>query len=46
MTWIEGRASSAWGFRAVPATEAISALFDLPVILVWIFWKRRQPVAA
>jgi hypothetical protein len=43
MTWIEGRAANAFGFRAVPATEAISALFDLPLILFWIFWRRRKP---
>ena len=45
MTWIEGRADKIWGFRAVPATEAISALFDLPLILIWIFWKRRKSAA-
>jgi hypothetical protein len=42
MTWIEGRAAHVYGFRAVPATEAISALFDLPLIVVWIFWRRRK----
>ncbi|HEY4045436.1 MAG TPA: MFS transporter [Acidobacteriaceae bacterium] len=42
MTWIEGRAAHAYGFRAVPATEAISALFDLPLIVLWVFWRRRK----
>jgi hypothetical protein len=46
MTWIEGRAASAWGFRAVPATEAISCLFDLPLILIWIFLRRRNDHSA
>jgi predicted MFS family arabinose efflux permease len=44
MTWIEGRADKIWGFRAVPATEAISALFDLPLILIWVFWRSRKSV--
>jgi predicted MFS family arabinose efflux permease len=43
MTWIEGRAARSCGFRAVPMVEAISALFDLPLILLWIFWRRRRP---
>jgi hypothetical protein len=46
MTWIEGRAAHAYGFRAVPAVEAISALFDLPLIVLWIVWRRRKQRAA
>ncbi len=46
MTWIEGRAARAFGFRAVPAVEAISSLFDLPLILLWLFWRRRNRRAA
>jgi MFS transporter, PAT family, beta-lactamase induction signal transducer AmpG len=42
MTWIEGRAAHAYGFRAVPMVEAVSALFDLPLIVLWIFWRRRK----
>ena len=41
MTWVEGRAARSYGFRAVPMVEAISCLFDLPLILVWVFWRRR-----
>jgi predicted MFS family arabinose efflux permease len=40
MTWIEGRAAHSFGFRAVPAVEALSSLFDLPLILVWVIWSR------
>jgi MFS family permease len=42
MTWIEGRAAHAWGFRAVPATEAISCLVDLPLLLLWFFWRKKS----
>lgn len=42
MTWIEGIASHRYGFRAVPATEAISCLFDLPLIVLWIFWRWKK----
>jgi MFS family permease len=42
MTWIEGRAAHFWGFRAVPAMEAISCLFDLPLLLLWFWWRRRE----
>jgi MFS family permease len=42
MTWIEGRAARIWGFRAVPATEAISCLFDLPLLLLWFLWRRDE----
>lgn len=42
MTWIEGIASRGHGFRAVPAVEAISALFDLPLLLLWVVWRRRR----
>ncbi|HTW44832.1 MAG TPA: MFS transporter [Acidobacteriaceae bacterium] len=46
MTWIEGRAAHAWGFRAVPATEAVSCLFDLPLLLLWFFWRRKEKAVA
>jgi Major Facilitator Superfamily len=42
MTWLEGRAADAFGFKGVPAIEALSALFDLPLILIWIWWARRS----
>ena len=42
MTWLEGRAADAYGFRGVPFVEALSSLFDLPIILVWIWWRRRS----
>jgi PAT family beta-lactamase induction signal transducer AmpG len=42
MTWIEGRAARSYGFRAVPMVEALSALFDLPLIVLWIVWRRRR----
>ncbi len=42
MTWIEGLASRSHGFRAVPTVEAISCLFDLPLILLWVFWRRKR----
>lgn len=42
MTWVEGRAANVYGFRGVPAVEAISALFDLPLILLWVFWRKRK----
>ncbi len=41
MTWLEGRAADAFGFRGVPAVEALSSLFDLPLILIWMWWRRR-----
>jgi MFS family permease len=40
MTWLEGRLSRSFGFRAVPMVEALSSLFDLPLVLVWIVWRR------
>lgn len=40
MTWIEGRASRNYGFRGVPMVEALSSLFDLPLILGWFLWRR------
>jgi predicted MFS family arabinose efflux permease len=45
MTWLEGRAADAWGFRGVPFVEALSSLFDLPLILVWLWWRRREAVS-
>ena len=45
MTWLEGRAADAWGFRGVPFVEALSSLFDLPMILVWLWWRRREAVS-
>ena len=42
MTWLEGRAADAFGFKGVPAMEALSALFDLPLILIWVLWSRRS----
>lgn len=42
MTWLEGRAADAFGFKGVPAIEALSALFDLPLILIWVWWARRS----
>jgi hypothetical protein len=41
MTWLEGLASNSYGFRGVPFVEALSSLFDLPLILIWILWRRR-----
>jgi MFS family permease len=40
MTWLEGRASRIYGFRAVPMVEALSSLFDLPLILIWMVWRK------
>jgi predicted MFS family arabinose efflux permease len=40
MTWLEGRLSRSYGFHAVPMVEALSSLFDLPLILGWIVWRR------
>ena len=42
MTWLEGRAADSYGFRGVPFVEALSSLFDLPLILVWLWWRRRE----
>lgn len=42
MSWLEGRAAYRWGFRAFPMAEAISSLVDLPLILLWLFWRRRE----
>ena len=42
MTWVEGRAARSYGFRAVPMVEAISALVDLPLIVLWVFWRQRS----
>ena len=45
MTWAEGRAAHSFGFRGVPALEALSSLVDLPLILAWWLWgMRRRPV--
>lgn len=44
MTWFEGRAADAYGFHGVPFVEALSSLFDLPLILVWILWRRKTPL--
>jgi MFS transporter, PAT family, beta-lactamase induction signal transducer AmpG len=41
MSWIEGQAAHRWGFRAFPAAEAVSCLADLPLILVWLWWRSR-----
>jgi hypothetical protein len=41
MSWVEGRAARTFGFRAVPAMEAISSLLDLPLILAWLVWRGR-----
>lgn len=41
MTWLEGLASNSYGFRGVPFVEALSSLFDLPLILIWLLWRRR-----
>ncbi|GGG92601.1 MFS transporter [Silvibacterium dinghuense] len=40
MSWIEGRAAHYWGFRSFPAAEAVSSLADLPLILLWLWWRR------
>lgn len=43
MTWLEGRAAHGYGFRAVPAVEAISSLVDLPLVLLWwVWWRGRE----
>lgn len=42
MSWLEGRAAYRWGFRAFPMAEAISSLVDLPLILLWLWWRRRS----
>ena len=42
MTWVEGFASKSYGFRGVPMVEAISSVVDLPLILFWIWWRRRD----
>ena len=41
MTWVEGFASKAWGFRGVPMVEALSSLVDLPLIVAWMLWRKR-----
>jgi len=41
MSWFDGFASHAYGFRAFPMVEAVSSLVDLPLILVWFLWRRR-----
>jgi hypothetical protein len=41
MTWLEGLASNSYGFHGVPFVEALSALFDLPLILIWVLWRRK-----
>ncbi|WP_446742107.1 MFS transporter [Silvibacterium acidisoli] len=50
MTWLEGVASKHFGFRGIPGAEAVSCLFDLPLIAVWSLWylrsRRRQTLAA
>ncbi|MDE3105511.1 MAG: MFS transporter [Acidobacteriota bacterium] len=42
MTWLEGRAATTYGFRGVPALEAISSLVDLPLIALWLWYRRRE----
>lgn len=42
MTLIEGRAANAYGFHGVPFVEALSSLFDLPLIMIWIFWRKNS----
>jgi PAT family beta-lactamase induction signal transducer AmpG len=42
MTWLEGLASNTYGFRGVPFVEALSSLFDLPLILIWLLWRRKM----
>lgn len=42
MSWIEGRVAHYSGFRAFPLAEAISSLFDLPLILLWLIWRSRR----
>ena len=44
MSWLEGLAEHHWGFRAFPMVEALSSLFDLPLILVWLLWRPRKQV--
>jgi MFS family permease len=46
MSWLEGRAADTFGFKGVPAMEALSALFDLPLIAIWIWWTRRARAQA
>ncbi|MFT4112848.1 MFS transporter [Silvibacterium sp.] len=41
MSWLEGRAAHYWGFRGFAMAEAISSLADLPLILLWLWWRRR-----
>jgi PAT family beta-lactamase induction signal transducer AmpG len=41
MTWLEGLAANSYGFHGVPFVEALSSLFDLPLILVWVLWRRK-----
>ena len=41
MTWLEGLASNSYGFHGVPFVEALSSLFDLPLILIWVLWRRK-----
>ena len=43
---IDARVSRSHGFRAFPMVEAISSLFDLPLILLWIWWRRRTTSSA
>ena len=42
MTWLEGRAADLFGFKGVPAIEALSSLFDIPLILIWLIWTRHS----
>jgi hypothetical protein len=42
MTWLEGLASNSYGFHGVPFVEALSSLFDLPLIMIWVFWRRKM----
>jgi len=42
MTWLEGRAADLFGFKGVPALEALSALIDLPLIVIWLIWTHTR----
>jgi PAT family beta-lactamase induction signal transducer AmpG len=42
MSWAEGFAAAHFGgFRTFPMAEAISCLFDLPLVAVWVLSRRR-----
>lgn len=42
MSWLEGLATHHFGFRGVPAVEAISCLFDIPIVLIWLALRQRS----